>query len=772
MSRAARRTGGGDSRYLVRFAVTASLLVAGTLTLVLYVLPERYVLDAGFRESGMSFPMPETPFVPVPVTQVAARPVPQPTQPALPPAPILPGPAEVFWETVTLLLDDELYEPAIDVFEDYLRDYPSDRDARREYAVTLLTMGRHAEAARVLDLLLSEADDFEQRLLLARTLRDLGRVGEATDQYRTLAAQRPDDSSLWLEWAQAHAWIEDYDRAAMVLEDARTRHPDDAGLTVELARVEFARNRLSVAAGLLEGVDESELAAHDGLLLRDALVAALTVPEVDEPPPTLLEQALQAREADDFVTSLGLFEQALEESPDDPVIWQAYADLLEYELADFESAREALLQVEGLTTDDAGLQYRLAQLEIWTGRNAEAQQRLFALLPLVEADPEAAAPVTTADVLAMLGDLERWDGDRVAAARQYELALEQDPANLRATDGIALLRAEVDRTIVETDQPGVAATSYALSDTDDFQRLDVGGEWVEVQGDWSWGGGAGHRWLDGRGLGGVPAEVEQGVYLDLEAARWWRWGTLRSAVQFGTQRVRDVWDYSVGGSLTHRGTDGAQTDLRFEHGPAYPITATLQSALIGVVQDHVSVSHARRLGTRWSITTTVEGALLRAELDSIPQSMNDQTARFQAVAALGRDLTRGLTLGLSGRLMGYTDSAPTVTDPVTAAARHLFWDPRLAISSGPFVRLAQDLSATWQLTGSLNPGVAFIDERTASGWDVVPHVSAEAGLRREGSRFWTALDFFFYQGQFDGYRMYGARLTFSARDWPALGGSP
>ncbi|MGD8287609.1 MAG: hypothetical protein PVI31_03160, partial [Gemmatimonadota bacterium] len=79
-------------------------------------------------------------------------------------------------------------------------------------------------------------------------------------------------------------------------------------------------------------------------------------------------------------------------------------------------------------------------------------------------------------------------------------------------------------------------------------------------------------------------------------------------------------------------------------------------------------------------------------------------------------------------------------------------------------------SSTWSMTGSLGPGIAFIDERTAPGWDVVPHVSAEAGLRREGERFWTSLDFFFYQGQFDGYRMYGARLSVSARDWSRIGG--
>jgi hypothetical protein len=52
----------------------------------------------------------------------------------------------------------------------------------------------------------------------------------------------------------------------------------------------------------------------------------------------------------------------------------------------------------------------------------------------------------------------------------------------------------------------------------------------------------------------------------------------------------------------------------------------------------------------------------------------------------------------------------------------------------------------------------------------VPHVSAEAGIRHEG-RLSTALELFYYQGQFDGYRSYGARLTISASEASASGGT-
>ncbi|NNL67551.1 MAG: tetratricopeptide repeat protein, partial [Myxococcales bacterium] len=449
-----RRADRGDRRYLLRFGVTALLLISGTLVLVLYVLPERYVLESGFRESGMSFPTPSTPFVPIPAVQVAARPVPTP------PAVIIPGPAEAFWDELTPLLEQQRYEEALFDFEEYLRAYPSDRDARREYIVTLLATERVGEATAELRRLLDEGDDYDQRLLLARTLRDLGRVDEAGEEYRRLTATRPDDVALWLEWARAHAWIEQFDEAAEVLEEALDRHPGSVPLRIELARVEFSRDGLERAAGLLAGIGEAELASNDAVELRDAVAAALVVPDpIVEPipEPTLLERAVQAREADDFEQARALFGAALAERPDDLETWQAYADFLEYEQADFEGARAALLEVERLGPESVALQYRLAQLEIWTERNDEARRRLHALLPVVVSDPEAAAPVTTADVHAMLGDLERWAGDRPAAGREYELALADDPGHERALDGMEALDAEIARTVLEVEQPRVAA---------------------------------------------------------------------------------------------------------------------------------------------------------------------------------------------------------------------------------------------------------------------------------------------------------------------------
>lgn len=756
----------GGARYLVRFAVTALLLISATLVLVLYVLPERYVLSSGFRESGMSFPASMTPFVPAPVVRMVARDIPQP------PLVILPGPAEIFWEELTPLLRSQRYDEALQVFGDYLEQHPDDRDARREYAITLLAAGRSQEAVPELRRLLDDEEDFERRLLLARTLRELGRVDEASDEYAILVEARPGEETLWLEWAQALAWAEEYDAAADVLHDALARHPGSVPLLVELARVEFSRDEPEAAAAALAGLDDRTLAALDALALRDQVLLAIPTAEVTEEPPqpTLLEQAVAARERDDFDTAAQLFQAALRERPDDAEIWLAYANLLEYELGDFEGARRALLEVERLTEADAALQLRLASLEIWMQRNDDARARLLALLALVESDAEAARAVSPAEVQAMLGDLSRWDGDRLAAARRYEQALASDPSNMRASDGLAQLQADARRDIAEVEQPGVGGSSYALGDSDDFSRVDLGGEWVQVDDDWAWGGVAGHRWLDGRGYSDLPAEPLQGLFVDLEAARWWRWATVRSGLRFGAERVRERWDYSVGASLGHRAADGAQSEVLLEHAPAYPTTVTLQSAAVGVVQDHVAVSHARPLSERWALSLVVDGALLRADLDTLPTATNETTSRLQGTVSLERAMSQSVRLGFSTSALSYLSPGPVVTDTVSSVEQRLFWDPRASISFGPFARMEHDLSESWKLTGRLAPGVAAVDERSSSGWDVIPQLSADAGMRWEGSRLWTALDLFYYQGRFEGYRMYGARLTVSARDWTRLGG--
>ena len=757
--------GTSESRYPLRFGTAAFILISGTLVLVLFVLPQRYVLRPGFRESGVTFPNPSTPFAPSPVVPVAARIFPEPPRPPGPPALILPGPAEVFWSEIVPLLASGRYDDALPVFDRYLSDHPEDVDVRRESAITLLTVGRLPEAVEELRRLLDSRDAFEQRLVLARTLRELGRTDEAAAEYERLAAARPDDLALTLEWAQAYAWAERYEEAAEVLERAHARDPMSIPLRVELARVYYSSDRLEDARELLVSLDADDLAAAGALGLRDDIVAALYVPPPVPPtPPTLLERALAAREARDLEGARALFAEALRASPNDSAVWQAYADLLEYELGDFEGARAALLEVERLSTPSVNLQYRLAQLEIWTGRMDDAAPRLQGILASMDAG--AVGTVLRADVYATLGDLRRWDGDRLGAAELYALALSGDPAHARARAGMGALEADVDRQLVELEAPRAGASAYSLADTDDFARVDLGGEWVEVDGRWVWGGTAGNRWISGVALDGADA-LRQGAFVDLEAARWWRFGTVRTAVDFGVQRFRSDWEVALGASVGHRGPAGAASELRYERGPAYPIAVTLQSLLAHVVQDRFLLNHARPLGELWSVSAVLDGAWLRADADSVAPGTDTGTGRLQGVLSVGRALSSTWTIGLATQSLVFSHAAPVTALP-GGGTRRLFWDPSLVVSIGPYAQLTRDLTTYWKVTGRLGPGIALIDERGTPGSDLVPHFSAEAGVRREGSRFWTALDLFYYQGQFDGYRTYGARLTLHARDFSSL----
>jgi predicted Zn-dependent protease len=324
----------------MRFGATALILISGTLVLVLVVLPERYVLRPGFRESGLSFPDPTVPFEPLPVRTVAARLLPEP------PTIQLAGPSEAFWQAVTPVLDVGRYADALPVFDRYLLDHPGDADVRRELVVTLVAANRPAEAIAELRRLTELADDPGTRLLLARMLRDQGWTDEAAAEYARLAASRPNDVVLALEHAQTYAWAQRYGDAARVLGAALARHPEAAHVRVELARVYFALARVEEARALLEALDERALADASGTELRDAVAAALYVPPPPPPPPsvppTLLEQAVAAREADDFVRARALFDAALRELPTDPAVWRAYADLLEYELGDFGSSAESV----------------------------------------------------------------------------------------------------------------------------------------------------------------------------------------------------------------------------------------------------------------------------------------------------------------------------------------------------------------------------------------------------------------------------------------------
>ena len=474
--------------------------------------------------------------------------------------------------------------------------------------------------------LLRYEDDDELHLHLARALRDVGRLEEASVHYRLVVERNPGDERLVLESARAHSWAGDFAGAEQILLGGLEVSPGSEELRAELARVYYLWNRLEEAERILGSFTHEELEDRGLLALQRDVRAWTTVPADTASPPTLFEEAVRAREADAFERADSLFRAALDESPESADVWRAYADLLQYERQDYDGALTALGEVERLTEGpDPALQYRMAQLEVWTGRPDAARARLAALVvsPTSTPAPEVVDPVPgevdpaslprRTDALVLLGDLERWSGDRPAAARRYEAALDEDPDHQGAAEGLAALESELDRFFHQVERPGVDALASAFADTDDFRRYQAGGAWNGVRDAWAWSTRTGLRRLEGlepgEGLGS-----QQGVFAELEGARWWGWGTVRTALHLNVQNIRsDQVDLGAGASIRHVASSGARTDVRYDHEPAFGATNTLQSVLANVRQDRVAVTHTRPLSRRWSGAVTAETAVLDQE---------------------------------------------------------------------------------------------------------------------------------------------------------------
>ena len=137
----------------------------------------------------------------------------------------------------------------------------------------------------------------------------------------------------------------------------------------------------------------------------------------------------------------------------------------------------------------------------------------------------------------------------------------------------------------------------------------------------------------------------------------------------------------------------------------------------------------------------------------------ERNLRLSVGASVGRSVSRSLTLGLAARGLRFTDASPTL------GAGALYWDPNSSVSVGPYAQFTRPIGTWWVLNARVNPGVAWIDERSVLGASVVPDMSGSLGIRREGARYLTRGDLFYGQGRFNGYRSLGVNIGFSARGW-------
>ncbi|MEJ2541158.1 MAG: tetratricopeptide repeat protein [Gemmatimonadota bacterium] len=743
---------GASSTYFLRFGFSAAVLASLTLLMVLVVLPRRYVLGSGFRESGISFPAHGAPFTPgmavargaTPVRTVVA------SKASAAPGSASPGPApaDLLWTRAIPLLDAGEHADAAALFEDYLAEFPDDRSVLREYAVVLHWAGRPGGMVDVLEGLLGGGDDREVRLVLARALRDQGRTVEADAHYRTLWV-RSQDPTVALEWSRSWSWAGRYQEAMDVLRGVLVQFPGDAELEVELARLLYYSGELVEAASILAALDRTTLERTDGLGLRADVAAALAVPADPVLEPSTLFEALRARDEGRADDAEALFREALAAAPEDPEVWQAWADFLEYDRQDYDGARDALLRVRVLEGPAAGRELRIARLEIWSGDAEGGESRLIRLLEAGSGGSrpeEGDADTTRADALTLLGDLRRWDGDRVAAHRRYREALDARANHSDARDGLKALRLEVARVIRQEEGGGGLSTLVSgLGDTDDFRRFDLRGEGGGVTGSWAWRGGLGYRWLGGIDLSGGDGRL-QGAWGDVEVARWWRLGTLRTALRVGADDVAGI-EAVLGAEVRLVRPGGSSWALELDRGPGYLLLGTLQSGLAGYRYDRVTVRSRQTLAPGWSLNGDAQLARLSSDRSELEPSF-----RFSVSAGVARNIAPGVSWGAELRALLFTEAA------AFSGGRPLFWDPERVVSGGPFLAVRHTLSPTWSLQGRAGAGAAFMNEARIEEPTWAPQLNLELGLEHAGRRVRGRGELFYLQGQFQGYRSWGVRF--------------
>jgi len=723
----------GRVPYWLAYGLTAGLLLAITAALVLVVLPSRYALVADLRESGFSFPT---------SADAVAFPMPrrdtliEPPAPAPTPVAPEPGPTELLWSDVDSLLAARDYGAAIARMEAYLEARPDDLNVARERARTLANAGRPAAARAAYEDLVHRAGAPADRLALARLLRDAGDVDAAVEVYRDLLAARPNDLRLRHELAELYLWAERYDKAETELRRLVAAAPENGRYRLDLARSLYWNDEPEEARTVLAGLPADSPVAAEAAELDRELERVLTPPPEPEPtPPTLVERARAATEADSLQAAAVLYDRAVAEAPGDSALARERIDFLQYRLEDQAAAIAALEAYRDRFDLDADGRYRLAQLYVWTEQEAAARRELEAL---VREYPERA------DAWGLLGDAYRYADRRGAARDAYKRALSLQPGETHAVAGLAELDRRRAETIAAREPVGAGPSLSLFSDSDDFLQLDLGAGAGWTGSEYALDLTAGYRRLEGHDLTGALTD-DHGGYVLLEGARWWSEASLRTALRLGVDHLTDAGtEPRFGASVARFAADGGSLSLRYEHLAAYPLTYTLESAIAEVVADQLEVATYRPLGAEWALSASADLAWL--------SGTGLTNTRWGAGATVSRPLGPWLAADLGSRVLGFSDPAPS-------PGRRLYWDPKLFWANTVGLTLgrrpAQGLGYRLRLSG----GAAWADERDAveAGW--LPQYGAEAGLSWRSDRTLLNLDAFYRQGRENEYNSLGAALT-------------
>jgi tetratricopeptide (TPR) repeat protein len=309
--------------YWGRYATLATASLCLLFFFVFGFLPQRFLLELDFSESGFAYPVIRPPL-----------PVPPPPPPDEVRRPIARGPAERFWAEYVPLARNGEHDAALGLVAGYLDRYPNDLSARLEYARELWRAGRLQGAILAYRDALERGADPGVRLELARLYSAAGAWDDALAIYEVLAEESPRDPELQREFAEVATWAGRYDRAERVYARLVKLAPGDPELHMQWARVLYWSDRPERAFEVLAHLPPGyQSAGVDSL--RAAIAVALPPPDAE---PNLLEQARGLAMAGAADSALALYRVILLEDPGADSTTLEMANVFEYRANEPDSA--------------------------------------------------------------------------------------------------------------------------------------------------------------------------------------------------------------------------------------------------------------------------------------------------------------------------------------------------------------------------------------------------------------------------------------------------
>jgi len=745
------------STYWRGFLPLAGGALALLLLFVFGLMPQRFLLDLDFAESGFAYPV-VLPPLPLPPT----------VEPPTTIKPIARGPAERLWAEYLALVAKGDVEAALSLLEDYLARHPDDLDAALEYARALWRIGRMDEAIDSYRTVLARGAGLEVRREFVRLLVTLRRWDDAILLYEEMVADSPADTDLLRDYARALVWAERYVEALEVFARLIEAAPEDEALLREYAAVATWAGRYDVALALYERLvqlqpedaqlrfewarillwasqPEAAAEAMAGLpadftgpavdSLKAAIASALPVMPASSESLLDLARALASVAEPDSV--LQLYRRYLSEHPEADFVLLEMADIFEYRTDARDSAIVYLSAYLLRNPDSDVAQLRLARLYAWSGRYYEGETIARGL---VANDPR------NAEAWVLLGDLYRWKGDRRRSADAYRRALAIDRFVVGAAEGLAALEVQLNAQLAARGTIGGTGGLETFADNDEFSRFRLRG---------GWSGGA-SRTRAGAEMGvervrGIDRDGEKSELFafDVEATaqRWLGDGDVNARASVGAWIPDGAGPSQPTFSVSVEAPDWRGAAYRFEyrHAPGYRDAATLGAAEAGLRIDALSAETYHRLTESWDFAAQGRASVFSGVADS--------NLRLDAGLSLFYKLDDVWTLGYQTHGLAFSDSAPN-------PGRRLYWDPKWSWSNSAVVSWRRQLAPSWEVGAWFSPGIALLEER---GRDpaVVAEFAAIVDARRQIGSWTLEGRAAIGQSRADGYRSFSFELGLS-----------